>query len=128
MRAYALLPALFLIAGCDSPEPLPPAQQSLVAEVKAMGGEAETDSVELGSPVTGLDLHGTVADDAMMAKLKQFPELRTIDLSGTKVTDKGVEHLRDLPRLREIKFGGSKITEAGMAKLKSSRPNLKVTK
>ena len=128
MRSKALLFALLLITGCGSPEPLPRAQQDLVAELTAMGGEAETDSVEPGSPVTGLDLHGTAADDATLAKLKQFPALRTLDLAGTKVTDKGLEHLRELLHLQHIKVGGSKITQAGIAKLKSWHPNIQVTK
>ncbi len=57
---------------------------------------------ELDSPVTQLNLVGTLADDQAMTVITRLSSLEFLDLAQTKVTVVGVRHLQQMPQLRDL--------------------------
>jgi len=72
---------------------------------------------DLSSSLVRLNLARTVVDDAGLASVKAFGELRWLNLSNTQITDAGLAHLAGLKHLRYLNLYGTKVTDAGVRKL-----------
>ena len=72
---------------------------------------------DLSSSLVRLNLARTVVDDAGLASVKAFGQLRWLNLSNTQITDAGLGHLAGLQHLRYLNLYGTKVTDAGLAKL-----------
>jgi hypothetical protein len=55
--------------------------------------------------------------DAMMAYLREFPQLETLKISGAKVTDAGLAHLKQLSQLTWLWLAETPLTDAGLVHL-----------
>jgi hypothetical protein len=90
----------------------------VAAVVKKMGGTFRAKDTGVRKQVTAIDLHGSLADNAGLAKFSNLNGLEYLDLSGTKITDLGLKHLQGLKKLQSLKLGSTKITDAGLEHLK----------
>ena len=76
------------------------------------------------SELERLELPSTKITDAILVKLKAFPNLRKLDLLDTNVTDNGVADLVGLDRLEDLDLRETNVTDQCLAILK----NLKTLK
>ncbi len=58
-------------------------------------------------------------NDAGLAHLKAFTELRKLGLEATAVTDKGMQHLAGLKQLTNLSIARTKVTNSGLKPLES---------
>ena len=117
------------LLGTENGEDSLPLNQQQVEDVKAivaMGGTIEDDEDDPDAGIVSVSLAGTRATDADLARLKDFPNLRTVDLSNTAVTDAGLVHLKALDKLQTVNLKGTRVTEAGVRDLRRELPRLKV--
>jgi hypothetical protein len=114
-------------AGCgDDKLPIPESQQGVAEDIKSRGGlvGVSVDNPEFG--VTAVDLQGTNADDALVARLSAFPELNRLVLRKTQITDAAVRHLLEFRKLTYLDVGDSKLTDKGRAVLRDQFPDIEL--
>jgi internalin A len=66
------------------------------------------------------DLHlDGIADDAILRRLAELDNLRSLSLNRSEVTDAGLVQLGRLRKLTKLELAGTKVTDAGLARLKA---------
>jgi hypothetical protein len=124
------LPAVVLmVAGCGGgggDASVPSDQQALAEEIKTLGGMYFVEKTAPEKGIYSVDLSGTKADDAMVAKLTAIPELRHLKLSGTPVTNAALASLKKMANLATLDLGNSKVTAEGLRSLLEEKPTLEV--
>lgn len=65
-------------------------------------------------------------DDAALALLRGFPELRSLDLRDTRVTDRSVRRLMALSGLQRLDLRGARITDQGERELREALPDCEI--
>ncbi len=74
---------------------------------------------KVGKNIVHLQLSRSNADDALLASLKNLPNLNRLHLDQCAITDKGLEHLANLQLLEYLNLYQTKVTDAGLAQLKN---------
>src|SRR5262245_37050221 len=97
-----LMIASWLAAGAGPAAGDDDTREQDLALVKKLGGKVEIDEGAAGRPVVGLDLGFTRASDDDLARFAPFEQLRRLDLFRTPVTDAGMARLTQFPHLRSL--------------------------
>jgi Leucine-rich repeat (LRR) protein len=92
--------------------------EPLASLVKA-GADCQLDETRPGAPVVAIDLSRTPCDDAILQRLKSFPDLQEINLAATGVRDANLARLQACPRLQTLNLDGTGVTDAGLEHLYS---------
>jgi len=126
-----VLPFLALVAlttaGCGGDTSLPSEQQGLGEEIKALGGLYFIDKKTPEQGIYSINLKGTKADDAMVAKLEQVKGLKYLDLNGASVTNNAAAALKKLKSLERLDIANTKITAEGLESIRGGLPNVEIT-
>lgn len=117
-------------------------QQDLLAEIKALGGDAKVESVDWAAQSIGNDfatvldrvasitLRGPQVDDTLLAKLvprmRKTSGLERLELLDTGVTDAGLAELNALENLKELDLRGTKVSVDAVQTLLESLDRLEV--
>jgi len=108
-------------AGCGGGEAaLPETQQATADDIRALEGIVSTDPTLPDAGVVAITLQGTAADDALIARLGVFPELKRLSLNGTKITDAAVPHLAKLQTLLFLDVRDTKLSDKARAALRGA--------
>ncbi|MFP6763746.1 MAG: hypothetical protein VB858_09010 [Planctomycetaceae bacterium] len=73
-----------------------------------------------------LHLEKTKVTDAGIDQLKKLEKLEYLNLYGTGLTDAGLDSIASLKGLKKVYVWQTKVTIDGVAKLKKTRPDLKI--
>jgi hypothetical protein len=110
-------------------------QRKVMAEIEAGGGLLRTESVAPGwadDPALDFVLRGTdpvvrvrvsrksmTPEEfrALIDRLKELPELRTLRLGYTRIGDAHLRELKRLPRLTSLDLDSTAVTDAGLPEL-----------
>jgi hypothetical protein len=96
----------------------PSAQERLIADIKARGGNVETEGSEPDSPIIAVDLSFTRATDASLERIRELTTIRRLDLDRSKVSDSALVNLKGWKDLRELDLSQTGITNDGLEHLK----------
>jgi len=107
-------------AGCGGEAKLPETQQATADDIRALEGIVSVDPKLPEAGVVAITLQGTAADDALIARLGVFPELKRLSLNGTKITDAAVPHLAKLQTLRFLDVRDTKLSAKARAALRGA--------
>jgi hypothetical protein len=75
-----------------------------------------------------LDLEFTDVSDIGMEQVCRLGQLEELDLSGTDVSDVSVLLLKRLGKLKTLSLRGTQITDSGVAELQQALPGLTITR
>ncbi len=111
-----------LVAGLPQGQTSQARQHNIALQIKKAGGDI-TNNMALypASTVVGVDLHETHVNDADLAQLNAFPNLRVVNLHHTKITDVGIASIAKLPNIQTLHLGNTEISDAGLESLQSLR-------
>ena len=73
----------------------------------------------IGKNIVQLNLATSNVDDAMLAAIKDMPNLNRLYLERTDISDKGIANLAGLQYLEYLNLYQTKVTNAGLAQLQS---------
>ena len=102
-------------------------RRQAVAAIRELGGaiafQHQLDRTEPPGPewfrqVAFVQLHGPRVNDASLAAIKPFTELKSLTLVATKITDDGLVHLKGLTNLQLLDLRSTKITDDGLNHMK----------
>jgi hypothetical protein len=97
------------------------------SDIQDREGTVEYDRTRRDAAVViGISFRQTQIEDADLAHMKDFPQLRRLDLTGTHVTDQGLKHLHACPQLQRLVLTGTQVTDAGIADLQQALPRLQI--
>ncbi|WNJ17905.1 c-type cytochrome domain-containing protein [Pontibacter sp. G13] len=108
-----------LAVGSNGLDVVLPAQKTHADQV----GEYLEALAPIKANVLWLALEKSGLQDAHMAQLNGFSELRTLKLSGNEITDAGVQQLEVLPMLESLNLYGTQISEQSLDHL-ANQPKL----
>jgi hypothetical protein len=115
-------------AGCGGGDAQVPGDQQAVAEeIKQLGGLYFVDKKAPDDGIFSVNLSGTKADDAMVAKLAAFPGLKHLKLNAAPVTNACTASLKNMKKLETLDIGNTKFTAAGVDSLRTALPNVEIT-
>ena len=117
-------------AGCGGgggDSKLPSDQQALGEEIKTLGGVYFIDKKAPDQGMFSVDVSGTKADDAFVAKLEKLPGLKYLKLNATPVTNAAVASIKKMKDLVSLEIGNTTITAEGLAPLQTALPNLAIS-
>ena len=114
-------------AGCGGGDSqVPSDQQALAEEIKTLGGIYFIDKKAPDQGMFSIDLSGTKADDAFVAKLSNLPGLKHLKLNAAPVTSAAVASIKKMKTLETLDIGNTKITAEGAESIRTASPNLVV--
>jgi hypothetical protein len=93
-------------------------ESDIVGELKRIGGEVTIDQEGARASVIGVRLICCTVSDALLARLGELTNLRSLSLNGTNVTDAGLDYVRRVPSLQDLSLYGTSVTDAGLKHLK----------
>jgi hypothetical protein len=127
MRLCLAAACLATAAGCgDDKLPIPESQQGVAEDIRSRGGIAGVDDKNPALGVTSVDLQGTNADDALVARLSAFPDLNRLVLRYTKITDAAVRDLVKFNKLTYLDVGDTKLSDKAKAVLREQFPEIEL--
>jgi len=88
-------------------------ERRAVAAVRELGGRLETEEGD----VVGVFLRGPKVTDAVLKRLPDLMDLRSLELDQCAITDAGMAHLLGLKNLKRLRLTGAPIGDAGLARL-----------
>jgi len=117
------------VAGCGGggDAQLPSDQQGLGEEIKQLGGMYYVDKNAPESGMFSVNLSGTKADDAVVAKFADLAGLKHLKLNGTQVTDACVATIKKIKTLETLDIGNTKITVPAVESLRTTLPELEIS-
>jgi hypothetical protein len=74
-----------------------------------------------------VNLSGTKADDALVAKLETLPALTHLKLNAAPVTNAIVTSLKKMKKLQTLDIGNTKITVEGVTAIGTALPTLEIS-
>jgi hypothetical protein len=115
------------VTGCGGGDAqLPSDQQAVAEEIKALKGNYFIDKTAPDQGIFSVNLSGTAADDALVAKLEPLPKLTHLKLNGTKVTNAAAKSIKNMKNLVTLDIGNTKITQEVMASIKTTLPKAEI--
>ncbi|MEI8373535.1 MAG: hypothetical protein WCJ35_11975 [Planctomycetota bacterium] len=88
-----------------------------IAEIESRGGRVLLDENAPGRPVIAVQFSGYSVNDAVVAHLHAFPELRSLRINTFTITDAGLARLKGLAKLQSLSLDLCDITDAGLGNL-----------
>jgi hypothetical protein len=116
------------VAGCGGGDsPLPSEQQAIGEEIKSLKGAYFIDKKAPDEGIFSVNLSGTAADDAQVARLaEKVPKLKHLKLNATKITNASVNSLKKLKNLATLDIGNTKITTESFNALRAALPKAEI--